>query len=71
MLVLGSPDLVHVDRHHGMGMQPSRRQAVILRRDEQHGRGQWRVQYQDGRQDVVAEGRLELDPDAIQEDVAA
>ena len=66
--VYGMPELTHVN---GGGMQSRRsyRMAKIIRRDEQHGRGQWRILYDDMRQDVVAEARLEHDPDA--EDDAA
>lgn len=64
--VYGMPELVHVN---GGGMQTRRpfKVATILRKDEQHGRGQWRVQYDDLRQDVVAQARLELHEDGDDE----
>lgn len=64
--VYGMPELTHANGgNHGMQVRRPFRTAKIMRRDEQHGRGQWRVLYSDTlRQDVVSESRLEPDPDA-------
>ncbi len=65
--VYGAAALTHVNGG-GMRLQREFRNATVMRRDEQHGRGQWRVLYDGGLPDVVAEARLELDAD--QEDAA-
>lgn len=65
--VYGMAELTHVN---GGGMQIRRpfRMATVLRKDEQHGRGQSRIRYDIGGEDVVAHGRLEYVDE--QDDVA-